>query len=200
MRILIYLASAVIGACAVYMWSVRPIATPVILYGNEVEIIVHSKEPLPAVTQAYYSRKVAKPKYYAAFAIGSNNRSGWSGSQNSPADARATALAYCNHGGEGCEIYAELRPKGYDPKYNGMTVAQSGTKLFKRLGTRDGTFEYALSETGSWAFRSSKDWAILPALSVKRRCDDYAAKWSLPMHVPHGACQAYIGRVYSVKG
>lgn len=172
---------------------------PVILYGDEVEIIVHSQKPLPDATQLYYNLKISKPKYYADFAIGSNGRYGWSGGQNSPADARTMALAYCNGGGQGCEIYAELRPKGYNPKHFGMTVAQKGTKLFKRLGTRDGTFEYALSETGSWAMRSSKDWTILPSLSVKRRCDDYIAKWSLPMHVPHGACQAYIGRVYSVK-
>lgn len=198
MRILIYLTSAIITACAVYIWSVRPISMPVILYGDEVEIVVHSPKFLPAGTRNYYNRKIAKPKYYAAFAIGSNERYGWSGSKNSPADARATALAYCNHGGEGCEIYAELRPKGYNPKHHGMTVAQKGTRVFKRFGTRDGVFEYALSETGSWAIRSSEDWTVLPSLWVKRRCDGYAVA-SLPLHVPHGVCQAYIGRIYSVK-
>jgi len=199
MRILIYLASAIIAACAIYMWSVRPISTPLILYGNEVEIIKHSEEPLSEAAQNLYLKTFSKAKYYAAFAIGPDGLRGWAGSRNSPEDARAAALAYCNHGREGCKVYAELRPVGYDAAVYGMTLSQAALKKVIRLGTRDGTFEYALSETGAWAVRSSKDWTILSSLSVKRRCDAIVAKWEMPMHVPHGSCQAYIGRIYMVK-
>lgn len=198
MRVLIYLTSAVITACAVYMWSVRPVSMPLILYGNAVETILYSDVVLPDDTQKTYDQKFAKAKYFAAFAIAPDGRRGWAAGRHGPKDARAAALDFCNHGREGCEIYAELLPKGYDASINGVTVSQRALVGMKKYAPYEGSIEYALGETGAWAVQSSRDWSALAWLSVKWRCDTLSAKKTRPIFVPHGTCQAYTGPTYKV--
>lgn len=136
--------------------SMPDVANVVIEYGPASEVRRVTTVTLPADVQAILDGQLASDGYFSALAYSkSSGAYGASAPVNSLEAARAISMDLCNQNGTGCNIVAEIVPRGYrEPRPGEVTLSPEMVDIWynpwARGAARNEALTMAISPDGAW--------------------------------------------------
>jgi hypothetical protein len=156
------------------------------------ELVQVGELPSSVAGRMAYAMDFGTLGFYAAFATASDGRYGWSTERHDMADARTEALAWCNDGGDGCRVIAEIWPAG-DRRVDGVVTLSHWAVVHgapDQLPVGRDVW-VALGSDGSWHVARND---IMGDAKVRRDCVARVARSVAEFDLPISGCRVYLGR------
>ena len=139
---------------------------------------------IPTGVAPHFAQWEKSATYHGAFALGSDGSFGWVERYNTPAMARAAALAYCGQHAADCQIIATSWPS--EPAAGGFALTARNRAHLARHLEHPGFAAFAVSENGASGWSSDFDTEVEARVRALFECS--SANQGQPEFLPPAPC------------